>query len=98
MIKIYWLKQRFIKINLELISMMMEYTRKTPCTAHSIISVGSDCKSDKSYDPQVLLDECKYVVRDKLIQRSITKDLFEQLDSFIIFLCFIVFCVNILVL
>ena len=54
---------------------------ETPRTAHSIILVDSIYRRNKSYYPQVILEECKYMVKNETTKRYITEDLFDS-DSY----------------
>ena len=51
-----------------------------PWTAHSIILVDSIYRRNKSYYPQVILEECKYMVKNET-KRYITENLFDS-DSY----------------
>ena len=54
---------------------------ETPRTAHSIILVDSIYRRNKSYYPQVILEECKYMVKNETTERYITENLFDS-DSY----------------
>ena len=47
------------------------HIEKTLCTAHLIILTDSVYRSNESNYSQVLLEECKYIVKDKTIKRFI---------------------------
>ena len=54
---------------------------ETPWTAHSIILVDLIYRTNKSYYPQVILEECKYMVKNETTKRYITGNLFDS-DSY----------------
>lgn len=43
--------------------------KKARCLANSIKPIDSVHRTNKLYHPQVLSDECEYVIKDKLIKR-----------------------------
>lgn len=55
--------------------MIMDYNKKAQCLTYSMILIDSIYRSDKSYYPQILLDERKYKVNDKITYRSITEEI-----------------------
>ena len=54
---------------------------ETPWTGHSIILVDSIYRRNKSYYPEVILEECKYMVKTEITKRYITENLFDS-DSY----------------
>ena len=48
---------------------------KAPCKCLSIIMLDSVIKANKKYDPQALLEECKYVKEKIKIENLIDDDL-----------------------
>ena len=62
--------------------MIMDYhQKKTLCATHLVILIESVYKSNKTVI-QVLLEECKYTVKEKIIKRYITDDLFDFSSNF----------------
>ena len=51
------------------------------CICQSVVLIDSVFKMDKSYYSQVLLKECKYIVKEKKVTRIITEDLQISGDS-----------------
>ena len=45
------------------------------CTCLSLVLTGSILKMSKSYYPQLLLEEFKYIVKERKVTRHITEDL-----------------------
>ena len=48
---------------------------KAPCKCLSIIMIESVIKANKKYHPQTLLEECKYIQKNKKIENYIKEDL-----------------------
>ena len=51
------------------------------CICQSVVLIDSVFKMSKSYYSQVLLKECKYIVKEKKVTRIITEDLQISGDS-----------------
>ena len=51
------------------------------CICQSVVLIDSIFKMGKSYYSQVLLKECKYIVKEKKVTRIITEDLQISGDS-----------------
>ena len=51
------------------------------CICQSVVLIDSVFKMGKSYYSQVLLKECKYIVKEKKVTRIITEDLQISGDS-----------------
>ena len=47
----------------------------------SVILIDSDFRTSKNYYPQVFLEECKHVVKDKKIPKYIIDDIEISYDS-----------------
>ena len=45
------------------------------CIGPSVILIASVFKTGKNYYPQVFLEECKYIIKEKKVIRYITDDL-----------------------
>ena len=48
---------------------------KAPCKCLSIIMIDSFIKTNKKYDPQAILEECKYIQEKIKIENFINEDL-----------------------
>ena len=53
---------------------------KTPCATYSILLIASVYRNNKSYYSQVILEERKYMVKDRT-ERYITKDLVHSVSD-----------------
>ena len=51
------------------------------CICISVVLIVSVFKMSKNHYPQVFLEECKYIVKEKEVTRHITEDLESSLDE-----------------
>ena len=52
--------------------------KKTPCATHLIIRFDSAHRNDKNHYHQILLEGCKYAVKNKIKERFLTEDLTDS--------------------
>lgn len=66
------MKEKSIQINFRNDKMPKEGSH---CICLSLVLTGSILKMSKSYYPQLLLEEFKYIVKERKVTRHITEDL-----------------------
>lgn len=66
------MKEKSIQINFHNDKMPKEVSH---CICLSLVLTGSILKMSKSYYPQLLLEEFKYIVKERKVTRHITEDL-----------------------